>query len=257
MTLATVLDRTLSVLGYPRPTHGLVNRFRDETRLEVDPTARIATGCLLRGQVDLASRARLSRGCILNGDVSVGRGTNLEPECELVGDVDLGRYCAIARETVFQETNHEMAQPSLQIRLYDRVLDSDLHPASKGPITVGSDVWIGARATILSGVEIGHGAVIGAGAIVTDDVEPYAVVAGIPAERVKWRFPESVREKLLELEWWEWDERTIRANRDFFERELVGPEDVPSVDERRPTESSRESGRARAADSSRVSGYFG
>jgi len=257
VTLATVLDRTLSVLGYPQPTHGLLNRFRDETRLEVDPTARIAKGCLLRGQVALAPRTRLSRGCILNGDVSVGRGTNLEPECELVGDVDLGRYCAIARETVFQEPNHEMAQPSLQIRLYDRLLDSDLRPASKGPITVGSDVWIGARATILSGVEIGDGAVIGAGAIVTDDVDPYAVVAGVPAKRIKWRFPEPVREKLLDLEWWEWDERTIRANREFFEQELTDLEDVPSAEEFRLADPNRKPERVRGTDPSPASGYFG
>ncbi|WP_086889996.1 CatB-related O-acetyltransferase [Natrarchaeobaculum aegyptiacum] len=238
MTLETVVDRSLSLLGYPAAACTLADRLLPSEHLELDvaPSARIATGCLCRGSIDLAPRTRLSRGCILNGDVSVGRRTNLEPKCELIGDVSIGRYCAIARECTFQEPNHETQRPSLQNKLYADVLDSELESTTKGPITVGNDVWIGARATVLSGVTIGDGAIVGAGAIVTDDVEPYAVVAGVPAERVSWRFPEPVREKLLELEWWNWDERTIRANRDFFERDLTGPEDVPTVDEGRVTE---------------------
>lgn len=238
MTLQTVVDRSLSLLGYPSRACALADRLLAPEYLELDvaPSAQIAKGCLCRGSVVLAPRTRLSRGCILNGDVTVGRGTNLEPKCELVGDVDVGRYCAIARECVFQEPNHETQRPSLQNKFYDEVLDSDLEPTTKGPITVGNDVWIGARATVLSGVTIGDGAIVGAGAIVTDDVEPYAVVAGVPAERVSWRFPEPVREKLLDLEWWNWDERTMRANREFFERELEGPEDVPPVDGKRVSE---------------------
>ncbi|RQG98106.1 CatB-related O-acetyltransferase [Natrarchaeobius chitinivorans] len=229
MTLETVLERSLSVLGYPPAAYELVGRFSDSMALEIAPSARISKGCLLRGAVDLGPRTRLSRGCVLNGDVSVGRGTNLEPNCDLVGDVDVGRYCAIARRCTFQETNHETTKPAMQIRLYDELLESDLPPTSAGPIEVGNDVWIGTRATILSGVTIGDGAIVGAGSIVTDDVEPYSIVAGVPAERIKWRFPEDVREKLRSLAWWEWDEETIRANKEFFERELREPEDVPVV----------------------------
>ncbi|WP_049927490.1 DapH/DapD/GlmU-related protein [Halopiger goleimassiliensis] len=232
MTVATLVERCLSVLGYPAVTRHLLNRFGDRTTLEVASSARLARGCLLRGRVDLAPRTRVSRGCVLNGDVTVGRGTNLEPDCEVVGDVSFGNYCAIARESTFQEHNHPTDRASLQYRFYDEVLDSDLESSSKGPIEVGSDVWIGARATILSGVTVGHGAVVGAGAVVTDDVEPYAVVAGVPAERVRWRFPPAIRERLLEVAWWERDEETLRAHRDFFERELTDPADVPAFDRR-------------------------
>ncbi len=114
-------------------------------------TARISKGCLLRGTVDLGPRTRLSRGCVLNGDVTIGRRTNLEPNCDLVGEIEIGNYCAIARRATFQETNHETGKPAMQIRLYDEVLESDLPPTSSGPITIGNDVWIGTRATILSG----------------------------------------------------------------------------------------------------------
>ncbi|RQH01353.1 CatB-related O-acetyltransferase [Natrarchaeobius oligotrophus] len=229
MTVETVVERALSLLGYPPVTHDLVGRLSNSSSFEIAQSARISKGCLLRGTIDLGPKSRLSRGCVLNGDVTVGRGTNLEPNCDVVGDVDVGNYCAIARRSTFQQTNHEMRQPSLQIRLYDEVLESDLPPTASGPITVGNDVWIGTRTTILSGVTIGDGAIVGAGSVVTDDVEPYAVVAGVPAERIRWRFPREVREKLLSLEWWEWDEETIRAHRPFFERKLERADDVPSV----------------------------
>ena len=229
MTLDTLVERSLSVLGYPSVTHGFVDRYLDSTALEIAPSARIAMGCLLRGAIDLRPHTRLSRGCILAGDVTVGTRTNLEPNCDLVGAVELGKYCAIARETTFQQTNHETTRPSQQIRFYDEVLDSDLPPTGKGPITVGNDVWIGTKVTVLSGVTIGDGAIVGAGSVVSSDVEPYAVVAGVPAERIKWRFPRAVREKLLELEWWNWDEETMRARRAFFERDLQTVDDAAEI----------------------------
>jgi len=229
MTLSTVLERSLSLLGYPSIAHELLNRFDERTELTVDSSAQIAPTCLLRGEVDLAPKTRLSRGCIVNGDVSIGRGTNLEPNVELIGNIQFGRYCAVARHNIFQESNHETEQLSVQMRLYRNLLDSHLQTVSKGPITVGNDVWFGARSIILSGVTVGDGAVVAAGSVVTDDVEPYAVVAGVPARRVKWRFPEPVRERLLELAWWEWEPERIRAHRPFFEQKIGSLEDVPAA----------------------------
>jgi virginiamycin A acetyltransferase len=229
MTLRTLLERSLSVLGYPTVVHGPLNRHVDSMSLDIAPSARISIGCLLRREVEIGPYARLSRGCVLDGSVTIGKRTNLEPDCDLVGDVEIGKYCAIARETTFQQTNHKTTQPSMQIRFYDEVLDSDLPPTAEGPITVGNDVWIGTRATILSGVTIGDGAIVGAGAIVTDDVEPYSVVAGVPAERIKWRFPREIRERLQDLEWWEWDEQRIRENRPFFDSELAEVDDLAPV----------------------------
>ncbi len=228
MDPGNVLEGVLSVFGYPRVTHSLLNHRSETVTLEVAPSGRLSRRCLLRGHVELGPKARLSARCVCNGDVTVGRGTNVEPECEFVGDVEIGNYCAIARKTVFQQTNHETTNASIQRRLYETVLDSELEYSAKGEITVGSDVWFGARCIVLSGVTIGHGAVVAAGSVVTEDVEPYAVVAGVPAGRVKWRFPRPVREALLELAWWEWDERRIRAHRDFFERKLEDAGDVPT-----------------------------
>jgi len=75
---------------------------------------------------------------------------------------------------------------------------------SRGDVVVGNDVWLCTGCVLLSGVTIGHGAIVAASAVVSRDVPPYAVVAGNPAQVVKWRFPEDMREQLLEAAWWEW-----------------------------------------------------
>jgi serine acetyltransferase len=84
------------------------------------------------------------------------------------------------------------------------------HPSCKGDIVVGSDVWIGAKSTIMSGVKIGHGAIVAAGALVTKDVEPFSVVGGNPAKHLKYRFEEQQIKDLLDIAWWDWEESKIK-----------------------------------------------
>lgn len=86
------------------------------------------------------------------------------------------------------------------------------YPPPAGAVTIGSDVWIGTRALILSGVTIGDGAVIAAGAVVTRDVESYAVVGGVPARTIRHRFDRETVRRLLAVAWWSWDhDRVLRA----------------------------------------------
>jgi acetyltransferase-like isoleucine patch superfamily enzyme len=85
------------------------------------------------------------------------------------------------------------------------------HPACKGDIIVGNDVWIGAKSTIMSGVKIGDGSIIGAGSTVTKDVPPYSIVAGNPAKFIKFRFTEEQIESLLQISWWNWTEDRIKS----------------------------------------------
>lgn len=78
------------------------------------------------------------------------------------------------------------------------------HPRSRGDVIIGNDVWIGTDALIISGVKIGNGAVIAARSVVAEDVAPYAIMAGNPAEHIKFRFSESVRGDLQKIVWWDW-----------------------------------------------------
>ena len=77
---------------------------------------------------------------------------------------------------------------------------------------IGSDVWIGYEAVILSGVTIGDGAIIGTRAVVTKDVPPYTIVGGVPARPIRKRFDEKTIEKLEALRWWDWDEEKLRRS---------------------------------------------
>ncbi len=83
-------------------------------------------------------------------------------------------------------------------------------PMSKGDIIVGNDVWFGINSMILSGVTIGDGAIIGSGALVTKNVPPYAVVGGVPAKIIYYRFTEEQIKTLLTIEWWKWPKDKVR-----------------------------------------------
>lgn len=77
-------------------------------------------------------------------------------------------------------------------------------------VVIGNDVWIGHNASIMPGVKIGNGAVVGTGSVVTKDVEPYTIVVGDPAKKIKMRFSNDVIEKLEKCAWWDWDHDTLK-----------------------------------------------
>ena len=77
------------------------------------------------------------------------------------------------------------------------------------PVRIGSDCWVGARATLLPGVTVGHGAVIAAGAVVASDVEPYMVVGGVPAKVIRPRFTADIVARLMAIQWWDWADAQI------------------------------------------------
>ncbi len=82
---------------------------------------------------------------------------------------------------------------------------------TRGDVLIGSDVWLCSNSIVLSGVSIGHGAVVANGSVVSRDVAPYSVVAGNPAQHLRWRFPEEQRQALLASAWWDWPESEVRA----------------------------------------------
>jgi virginiamycin A acetyltransferase len=94
---------------------------------------------------------------------------------------------------------------------WEHAMDGKSYP-NKGDLIIGNDVWIGYNATIMAGVKIGDGAIIAANSIVVKDVAPYTIVGGNPATEIKKRFPDETIEKLINLQWWNWDIEKITAN---------------------------------------------
>lgn len=85
-----------------------------------------------------------------------------------------------------------------------RTFDRSLRSCCAKHVIIGHDVWIGHGAVIMPGMIVGHGAIIGENAVITKDVMPYTVVVGIPAKRLRMRFPDNVIEDLLDIAWWDW-----------------------------------------------------
>lgn len=86
----------------------------------------------------------------------------------------------------------------------------DGFPTPTGDTFIGSDVWLCDGCIVLSGVRIGHGAIIAAGSVVTKDVPDFAIVGGNPAKLIRYRFPEDQRKELLDIAWWDWPEEHVR-----------------------------------------------
>lgn len=134
----------------------------------------------------------------------------------------IGKFCSIADYVYIGICNHAMNSLSTSlvascveavstigdIRLPVEYLAYDI---PIGQTIIGNDVWIGYGAIIMNGVTIGDGAIIGAGAIVTKDVEPYSIVVGVPAKRIRYRFDENTIKKLLELKWWDLPDEVIET----------------------------------------------
>ena len=132
--------------------------------------------------------------------------------------LEIGKFCSIAcgAKFLFTSGNHAMRSLStypFPIFFEEWGLDvKNIRQAwdNKGDIVIGNDVWIGYEAVVLSGVTIGDGAIVGSRAVVTKDVPPYTIVAGVPARPIRKRFEDAIVEKLEALRWWDWDEEKIR-----------------------------------------------
>ena len=119
----------------------------------------------------------------------------------------IGKFCSIADDVTIllggeHRTDWITTYPFNVV--FDNAKIYEGHPSTKGDVVIGNDVWIGYGSTILSGVVIGDGAVIAAKSVITKNVPPYSIVGGDPAKLIKYRFPETVIAKLLEISWWDW-----------------------------------------------------
>ena len=115
--------------------------------------------------------------------------------------VSIGHFCSISDNVKFIINNDHPTDHISTYPFKTRILHDKPEAISKGDIIVHDDVWIGINAIIMSGVEIGQGAIVAAGAVVTRDVPPYAIVGGVPAKIIKYRFEQDVVNKLMRIDY--------------------------------------------------------
>ena len=170
-------------------------------------------------------------GSTIRRDTTIGDYTQINGPIFIRADagVNIGKYCAFGSNVAIISTEHLMTHANIQYKLQDTSGFSSLD--NSRPVVVGNNVWIGDRATILSGVNVGDGAVIGACSVVTKDIPPFSVVAGVPARVIRKRFDDAIIKKLMEIRWWDWPIERIRRNRKFFEADLtsVSVQELESV----------------------------
>jgi len=144
---------------------------------------------------------------------------------------DVGSFCSIAADVCVGMGFHDLSKLSTSPLFTESTngtghswTDKTLFSFEK--VSVGNDVWIGERAMIMGGVTIGDGAVVGAGAVVTKDVPPYAIVGGVPAKIIRYRFPPELIDELERLHWWLMGEEDLKKNIHLFQTENVNIEKI-------------------------------
>ncbi len=149
----------------------------------------------------------------------------------------IGRFCSIASGVRINPGNHPVERAALhhftyRSRWYGLAGDDDarfFEWRRSRAVILGDDVWIGHGVVVLPGRTVGTGAAVGAGSVVTRDVSPFTVAAGIPAVPLRERFPKPVQEGLLRIAWWDWPRDRIRRALDDF-RSLDAPAFVEKYD---------------------------
>ncbi len=137
-------------------------------------------------------------------------------------DAEIGAFCSIGRDVDIGGGIHPMTTVSTspvflagRNPVHKNLAYTPYHDSQK--VVIGNDVWIGDYAYIKAGITIGDGAVVGAHAVVTHDVEPYSIVAGNPAKEIRKRFDSITINKLLNLQWWNWPEEKLNKYGEYFE----------------------------------------
>jgi acetyltransferase-like isoleucine patch superfamily enzyme len=152
------------------------------------------------------------QNCTVGGFCSIGSGTRIG---------GLGHHPThwVSTHPAFYSPLRQAGRTFCNVRQFDE----------NRAVTIGNDVWVGAGVLVLDGIHIGDGAVIAAGAVVTRDVEPYAIVGGVPARHLRYRHDEDTIRGLLQLRWWDWPDDKLERAAGLFRQD--GAAAVPALAE--------------------------
>ena len=186
---------------------------------------------IIEVQPDFVERVNIGYGSKLynsyvshcgDAKINIGHGSYISesPRFFLDGEFHLGSFCQVSTDFTAITRRHAITDVSLgHVSGGGMGFFGEGHD-KKSEIHIGHDVWIGTKVTVMPGVNIGHGCVIGAGSVVTKDCEPYTIHAGNPAKLIRNRFDEDKIKVLLESKWWDWSLEKIWENSDFFTKKI-------------------------------------
>lgn len=148
---------------------------------------------------------------------------------------EIGKFCSISWNVSIGGANHDYTRISTHPfpfrEKYGLTETAGTYSSFDKPLEIGNDVWIGSGVNILRNVKIGDGAVIGAGAVVTHDIPPYEIWAGVPARKVGQRFDDDVIEFLEKMKWWNYSEDYIRNNINMFQMDNITLEQLKKLND--------------------------
>jgi phosphonate metabolism protein (transferase hexapeptide repeat family) len=179
---------------------------------------RISPGCKIENVV-FGRNVYLGAEVVLKNTV-IGDYSYVNP-ASVILESTIGKFCSIgsgvqivlgSHPTDFVSTHPVFYSNSKPFKTYSK----ENYVQEYLPVSIGNDVWIGDGALVMGGVSIGDGAVVAARAVVTKDVPPYAIVGGVPAKIIRYRFNENEISQLLKIKWWDWEESKIQSKSSEF-----------------------------------------
>jgi len=168
---------------------------------------------------------------ILEGkEIRLGLYSTISSHCVIRGPVEIGPFTQIGPNVSIFSRNHPA--DSLTINVSSHFCDGKrkrIQSELEKKVTIGADVWIGAGAIILPGVDIGHGSIVAAGSVVNKDVESYSIVGGVTAKRLRNRFSDEMKELLLKSQWWNKSSKELVLYKDLFMKKHIDINDLQEL----------------------------
>lgn len=187
--------------------------------------AKIDSGCCINEHSKIEPYTHVLNNCIINNS-TIKSYTYIGKNC-LIQNTDIGKFCSIANDVYIGLGKHPTNLISTSTLFYRtvntlnlQIVEDDIDFEEYAQINIGHDVWIGACAILMDGITVNNGAIIAANSVVTKDVPPYAIVGGVPAKVIKYRFPDNKIGELQNSAWWNWSleeiKRKIKESNSFL-----------------------------------------